>query len=145
MNILRVVQVIGETKDTLSIKRVKRIISNILSEPSLYPTMKRKSERTRKKELWDWYFKNKEVCLYYNSYGLDIDGFRNQDNYIPYRQFRIERDKDNFTSLNQIRINNKISVLRDKVIFSSFFGTLLGEKYVIPNIGKMLSDGGGGI
>ena len=142
MNILRVIQFIGEARETLDVKRNVSMVKSILAEPSLYQKFERKDYNTRKRELWKWYFHNKEVCRYYNSYGFDIKDFRNQEDYISYKQFRIERDRDNYQSISQIRLNNKISILRDKVLFSAYFGTLLGKKYVVPSIGKILPDGG---
>ena len=141
MNILHLMQDCVELRDTLNIRKVKREIDKVLNEPSLYPDMPRKSFKQRKKENWQWYLKNKEPCLFYNSYGFDIEGFRNQDDYLPYRQFRIERNREDLTSLHQAKYENKLCLLRDKVAFAAYFGTLLGEKYVVKSLGKVLADG----
>lgn len=141
MNILHIRQFFGEAKEAVDLIGAKRKIDGILSEDSLFPSMKRKSRAQRKKELWCWFRKNHEVCKYYNSYGFDIVDFRDQSDYIPYRQFRIERNKENFPSLNYVKFTNKIPILRDKITFSAFFGSLLGNQYVILSVGKILPDG----
>lgn len=141
MNLVHIMQNCVEIKDTLNLLKVREEINKVLNEPSLYSDMPRKSYKQRKKENWQWYFKNKEACVYYNSYGFDIEGFRNQDDYIPYRQFRIERFRENLRTFSQVKYDNKLCILRDKITFSAYFGTLLGEKYVVKSVGKIFSDG----
>ncbi len=130
-----------EFRLSIDIKRIKKEIDDVLNEPSMYPDMPRKSYKQRKKENWQWYFKNKEACKFYNSYGFDIEDFRNQDDYISYRQFRMERNKEIFKSLSQVEYDNKLCLLRDKVIFAAYFGTLLGENKTVKSVGKIFKDG----
>lgn len=127
-----------EIKATVNLLAVYKDIKGILAEESLWKGMKRKSYKQRKKELINWYIKHKEVCKYYNSYGFDIEGFRNQDDYLPYRTFRIERFLEDYPSSIY---NNKLCILRDKILFSAFFGEALGKRFIVPTVGKIESNG----
>ena len=132
------ITVVREMKLTLNFRKVKREISAVLNEEPLWKDLPRKSYRQRRKENIRWYLKHKEACIYYNSYGFDIVDFRDQEAYLPYRQFRIERYLEDYPkSIYQ----NKLCVLRDKVLFAAYFGDVLGEAYVVKTLGKLNEDG----
>ncbi|WP_295086884.1 sugar-transfer associated ATP-grasp domain-containing protein [Ruminococcus sp.] len=116
---------------TFNIPKAIREIRTVLNEEPLWKGMPRKNYKKRLVENIAWYIKNKEVCEFYNSYGFDIIGFRNQSDYLPYRKFRIERNMEDLPSKIYL---SKLCVLRDKVIFAAFFGSLLGENYIVPTL-----------
>ena len=102
--------------------RIKNIFSirKIINEKSYYPEKKRKSKLKRFKENFFWIIKNVEYNKYYNLYGFDIESNINQNDYIDYRTFKIQRDEKNGYSKQY----NYVSILIDKNIF---------EKYIIVN------------
>ena len=129
---------ITETKLTLNIPKIYREIKAVLDEEPLWKDMPRKSYVVRLFENILWYLRNKEACTYYNSNGFDIKHFRNKSEYMPYRQFRIERFLEDYP---KSLYNNKLCILRDKILFSAYFGDVLGKKYVIETKGKIESNG----
>lgn len=124
----KVAIILDEARLTFRIVNVIKEISCVLKEEQLWTGMPRKSYSQRMKENILWYLKNKEACIYYNSYGFDIVGFRNQDDYLPYKKFRIERKlEDDPVNIFQ----SKLCILRDKIVFSAFFSETLGQQYVV--------------
>ena len=60
-------------------------IKGIVDGHTYYPEKKRKSRLKRKKDNLIYLIKNREVNIYYNSYGLDIEGFHKENDYISHR------------------------------------------------------------
>lgn len=141
MNSIAFSQKYHEIKGPFRFRKIAKNIFRVMHEKSFYPLLERKSWRQRLVENISWYFKHGEACKYYNVYGFDIVGLRNQDDYLPYRDFMNQRERDNFRNLDQIKYDNKVTVLRDKIVFASYFGTMLGEQFVIPTIAKIYRDG----
>lgn len=105
----------------------------ILNDPSVYPDMPRKSRLRRMQDNLIWLLKNHEVNRYYNTYGLDIEGFRKPDDFMPYRKFAIQRDDSNLKLLtDSINSYNRICILRDKNIFAAFVSETVGKEYAVP-------------
>lgn len=127
-----------ELKLTLNIPKVIKEIKSVVNEPALWNNRPRKTKRKRVAENILWYLKNKEPCIYYNSYGFDIEGLRDKKEYLPYRRFRIERFYEDYPSSIY---DSKLSILRDKVLFAAFMGNVLGEKYVIKTAALLYADG----
>lgn len=127
-----------ELKAILNIRSNLRSINSLLKEDSLWKDMPRKSLNTRRMEIVKWFFKHKEICIYYNSYGFDIVGFRNQADYLPYRDFRIQRFYEDYP--HNI-YESKLCVLRDKILFSAFFSDILGDRYVVKTQAILYPDG----
>ena len=141
MDANKILRNIAEIRETLSFRKNFCIIKNVLKEPSLYTDKPRKSFIRRLYENLKWYIVNAEPCRYYNSYGFDIVDFRNQKEYIPYRRFRIQRNNENYQEDPFAPYKNQTLILRNKIIFASFFGQLLGSQYVIDNLGYIQTDG----
>ena len=57
---------------------------------------------------------------------------------MTYRQFRIERNLEDYPSS---LYNNNLCILRDKILFSAYFGEVLGKQYVIETKGKIEANG----
>ena len=86
-------------------KFVQRIWANkriniLVDEESYFPEMKRKSRKERIKDNKKWYKQYGYVNFCYNVYGLDIENFRNQDDYFE----RYINKKERF-SIHHKRIN----------------------------------------
>ena len=144
MDANKLLRSLAEIKETLNVPKNIKIIRDVLVEKSLYlsvlPRAKRKSLSRRTVENIWWYIRHLEPCRYYNSYGFDIVGLRKQKNYIPYRRFRIERNNENYEVSPFHPYKNQTIILRDKILFSSFFGQLLGPQYIIENLGYIEQD-----
>ncbi len=128
----------NEIKLTLNLPKIFKEIHNVLKEKQLWEGLKRKSRFRRFFENIWWYFRHGEACIYYNSYGFDIKKFRNKKTYLPYRRFRIERFYEDYP---KNLFDNKLCILRDKILFSAFFGEILGKKYVIDSVALINPDG----
>ena len=63
--------------------------------PSYFPELKQKSLKQREKENIDWARKYGEVNNFYTLYGFDIEGLRNQEEYIDYYSFMTSRNMAN--------------------------------------------------
>ncbi len=107
---------------------------NVINEPSLYSDMPRKTRGERIRDNLVWLLKNHEVNRYYNSYGLDIRGFRNADDFMPYRKFSIQRNDTNLKKSGGSDYNgyNRVCILRDKALFSAFIAETVGAQYAVP-------------
>lgn len=137
----KILRGISEIRETLDLKKNISIIKEVINEPSLYKEFPRKSKAKRIAENILWYIVNFEPCRYYNSYGFDVVGLRNQKEYMPYRKFRIERNNQNYYTSPYHVHENMTCVLRDKVLFSAYFGKVLGAKYVIKDYGIIKPNG----
>lgn len=115
-----------------NILRIARLINN----KTYYPEKERKSKWKRIAENILYLLKYHEVNIYYNSYGLDVKDFHDENNYIPYRKFVLNRDIGNqkikWTETGKY---NYIVLLRDKYVFSAYLASTLGKQYIPQNIG----------
>ena len=121
----------------LLIKIPKNIlrIHSVISKPSYYPEMPRKS----KTEMWwdnfKWIIKNKELSPFYTSYGLDVKGFRNLDDFLPTPAFwEAIREGNRKNIRSGYGSYNSLIMLRDKYVFSSYISGTIGREYVPETI-----------
>lgn len=138
MNQTRIVTALKELYLTLNLPKIIKEIRDVINEPAIWQDMPRKTKWKRIKENIVWYLVNKEACIYYNSYGFDIEGFREKKDYLSYRRFRIERFKEDFPSSIY---DSKLCILRDKVLFAAFMSNVLGDQYIIKTRGLIYADG----
>ena len=104
--------------------------------PTYYPEMERKSHAAR---VWDnicWTIKNMCINSYYTSYGLDIKNFHNPEDYMSFREFKLNREGAHYTYLDKYKFDSKI-LLRDKYIFSCYLSSAIGEQYLPKTIGQL--------
>ena len=87
--------------------------SRIADQDSCYPELNRKSRAERVRENRRWALKYGEVNQYYNVYGFDIKGFRDQSQHIDYYSFMESRNQLN--GLNNFW--SYVVLLRDKYLF----------------------------
>ena len=128
----------SEIKLSLNFPKIFSEIRTVLKEKQLWKNLPRKSYARRLFENVWWFFIHKEACIYYNSYGFDIKNFRNKRDYLSYRRFRIERNIEDYP---KNIYENKLFVLRNKIAFSIFFGTFLGDNKVVETLGLLDRDG----
>jgi len=140
MDYSKIGRMVYETRLTLSLRNVYRNICRIIRQDSFFPHLERKCVARRALDLILWYLRYKEINYYYHSYGFDIKGLRDQSSYLPYREFRIVRDNDNLASTSPYSYT-RVCILRDKVLFSSYFSKLLGAQYVPTDLGRLTPDG----
>lgn len=134
----KIIHKVNEFKLFINIPKVVREISSVLREEALWKNMPRKSYLQRLKENVLWFLKYKEPCIYYNSYGFDVVGYRDQDSYLPYRQFRIERNlEDDPANVYE----SKLCILRDKIVFAAFFADAVGDKFIVKTKARIDADG----
>ena len=119
-------------RDLFSIPSYLSNLKTVMEEPSVYPDMQRKSWGERLKDNVVWWLKYHDVNSNYNTYGLDVVGFRKADDFVPYRQFAITRDDHNFTNTGGVYSYNRVCVLRDKSVFAAFVSATVGKQYVVP-------------
>lgn len=111
-------------------------INQLIDKPSYYPEMPRKSRQEMWKDNFKWLCKDWELNTFYTSYGLDIKGFRNPDDYIPHRHFCKMRNAGNQKNLKTPTGKyNYLALLRDKYAFSAYLSSTIGEQYVVKSIG----------
>lgn len=106
---------------------------------SFFPELERKSRAVRVLDNLGWYFRNGEMNRYYNSYGFDIKGLRNQREYLARNRFRQQRNDLNLkvTAFGY----TLICLLRDKIAFSAYLSKCLGAQYVPADLGLTRRDG----
>lgn len=140
MDFLKYARTIYEWRKTFYLRGNWRTLKQNLQEDSFFPDLERKSRFCR---LWDnlwWYLRHGEINPYYNSYGFDVKGLRNQALYLPYRRFRIERNNGNLRTDDPYGYN-RVCVLRDKLLFSAYMAKALGPQYVPEDIGRLTGTG----
>lgn len=140
MDILRLYRSVFECRLVFYLRGHLATLRTNLREDSFFPERERKSYPVRLADNIRWYILHGEINPYYNSYGFDVKGLRDQRRYLAYRRFRIERNNGNL-ALSSAYGYNYICVLRDKVLFSSYMAGVLGARYVPENIGRLLPDG----
>ena len=116
----------------------EQLIQNIREE-SMFPELPRKSRVVRVLDNLRWYLRFGEMNRYYNSYGFDVKGLRDQREYLPRNLFRRERNNLN------LKVSafgwTRICILRDKSVFGAYMGKCLGQRYVPEDIGIIRPDG----
>ncbi len=135
---------------TFIARELKRIISlpwdivgieRMIRKPSYYPMLERKSIGEMRRDNLRWLWRNKELNIFYNSYGLDIMGLHNPGEYISHRTFCIMRDEGNQKQKHTITGHyNYIVLLRDKYVFSAYLASTIGAQYVVPTV-ALISNG----
>ena len=89
-------------------RKIKRIlalpintlrISKVISKPSYYPELPRKSRSEMWFDNFKWLIRYKELLPFYTSYGLDVKGFRNPDDFIATTDFPVPGPPDTITTL----------------------------------------------
>lgn len=121
------------SKKIKSISKVPAHISKITKGKSYYSNKQRKSNPRIYFDNLLWLIKNREINSFYNSWGLDIKGWRSSDDFLPKELFKSERDFGNSCKKEKLSYNY-IALLRDKYIFSSYLSYVIGEDTVIPTI-----------
>lgn len=127
-----IIMLARKTKEILTFPQNVMRINQIVGKPSYYPEMERKSRNEMWKDNFKWLCKHHELNIFYTSYGLDIRGFRNPDDFIPHREFCVLRDLGN--QKKKYTITGKytyIVLLRDKYIFSAYLSSAIGKQYVV--------------
>lgn len=116
-------------------------LKKVVEKTTYYPELKRKSKKQRWMDNFIWLCKNHELNRFYTSYGLDIEGLHDPDDFISYFDFMIMRNKGNQSNKCTISGSyNYIVLLRDKYAFSAYMESTIGSQYVVPNV-ALLSDG----
>lgn len=102
----------------------KMKIKEIVNGKTYYPEMKRKSKKERIKDNKKWYKEHKYVNLCYNVYGLDIENFRNQDEYFE----RYNNKKERFSRHHKRLYPQKYTIITsNKYLFYSYIENILPE------------------
>ncbi len=110
-------------------------IHRVISKPSYYPEMQRKSKREMWWDNFIWIIRNKELSPFYTSYGLDVKGFRNLDDFIPTPAFwEAIREGNRKNIRSGYGSYNSLILLRDKYVFSSYLSGTIGKQYVPETI-----------
>ena len=113
-------------------------IKNVINNKTYYPEKERKSKGKRIAENILCLLKYHEVNIYYNSYGLDVKDFHDENNYIPHRKFVLSREQGNQkVKCTETGKYNYIVLLRDKYVFAAYLASTLGKKYIPQNIGVL--------
>ena len=100
------------------------------------PEKKRKSRLKRKKDNLIYLIKHREVNIYYTSYGLDIEGFHKENDYISHRKFILKRDQGNSSVItSETGEYNYKTLLRDKYVFAAYLASTIGREYVPESVG----------
>ena len=126
-------------RDMIRMPRMFRTAFRFAKLPTYYPELERKGYAAR---VWDnikWTLKNKDVNGYYTSYGLDIKNFRNPDDFMAFREFKLNREGAFCLYPDQYRFDSRI-LLRDKYMFSCYLSSAIGEKYIPKTIGQIRDD-----
>ena len=123
-------------RDVVRMPLMIKAAFKIANLPTYYPEMERKGYPERVVDNIKWTFKNMDVNGYYTSYGLDIKNFRNPDDFMSFREFKLNREGAHYLYPEKYRFESKI-ILRDKYIFSCYLSSALGEKYIPETIGQI--------
>lgn len=129
------------TKDILLFPKRVVSISKVINKPTYYPEMERKTKREMWWDNFVWLCKNNEVNELYTSFGMDVKGFRELDDFIPHREFCVKRNLGNQREIQSITGDyNYIVLLRDKYLFASYLSSTIGEEYIVPTV-ALISQG----
>lgn len=107
-------------------------INKIISKPTYYPDMKRKSKGDMWRENFIWLLRHKELNPFYTSYGLDVKEFRDLNDFISRQEFCVMRNAGNQAQKYTISGHyNYIVLLRDKYVFYAYLASTIGEKHIV--------------
>lgn len=127
--------VIIRAKDVILFPKRVLTISKVINKPTYYPEKERKSKMEMWWENFVWLCKNREVNELYTSFGMDIKGFRDPDDYLPHRQFCITRNHGNQKDIQSITGDyNYIVLLRDKYLFANYLASTIGKESVVSTV-----------
>ncbi|MBQ2633774.1 MAG: hypothetical protein IJF88_04265 [Oscillospiraceae bacterium] len=113
-------------------------IGKLIKQPSYYPELTRKSNFQMWKDHVKWLLRYKEVNYLYTGYGLDIQGFRNPEDFISHRDFCRERDAGVKTKRAFYgKPYNEAVLVRDKYVFSAYIEATVGEDAIPETIGLL--------
>ena len=109
---------------------------SISEQKTYYPELERKNRLERIIDNMAWSIENLEPNMYYTSYGLDIKNFHNPKDYLPYREFKLSRERAHYSTVSGRHYDSKI-LLRDKYIFSCYLESALGAGVVPKTLGVL--------
>lgn len=113
-------------------------INEIISQPSYYPELERKTRKEMRRDLIDWLMKKKEVNYLYTGYGLDVKNFRNPDDFLPHNTFCSQRDAGvRVRSAFYGKPYNEVVLVRDKYVLASYLESTLGPDVIPKTIGLL--------
>lgn len=131
----RMSDIVRGAKNIVSFPKNVIGISKIICKPTYYPEMERKTKSEMWMDNFKWLCKNKELNRFYTSYGLDVKGLRNSDDFIAHREFCAMRNEGNQRRIQTITgCYNYIVLLRDKYAFSAYLASTIGRGSVVPTI-----------
>ena len=104
-----------------------------------YPEYQRKSYLARVLDNVKWACRHLEPNVYYTSYGLDVKGMHDPDDYLPYREFKLSREGALYAYPEKYRFSYQILV-RDKYIFAAYLSNALGEHTVPKTLAVINND-----
>ena len=106
----------------------KKLMEEIIHQPSFYPQKTRKSEKERRSDLLAWNEKYNEVNEYYNVWGGDLEG-ANLEDFLDHGIFRKQRYSINseFVCSGDMFPTNYTVVMRDKSLFEMWAAHILGD------------------
>lgn len=114
-------------------------INRIISKPSYYPDMPRKSRSEMWMDNFKWILRHQELMTFYTSYGMDVKGFRNLEDFIPTSVFWNYIRDGNRKGVDIVPGKhygkyNYLVLLRDKYVFSAHIAGTLGDQFVPKTI-----------
>lgn len=137
----RLAKFIRSTKDNILFPKRVANISKMISKPSYYPELERKSEKEMWKDNFKWLCKHKELNKYYISSGQDIKGLHNADDFLGLHEFIVKRNAGNQAEIHTISGHyNYIALLRDKYAFANYLMSVMGKESVVP-VKALVTDG----
>ena len=121
------------------IKRTRQAVSDVkhgIDETSYFPELTRKTPAQIRKEKIAWAKKYGEKNRFYNLYGFDVEGLRDQEQYIDNYSFMETRNKANGMG----NYWSYVALLRDKFLFYKYMksnGILVPEVFAVCIGGKL--------
>ena len=114
-------------------------INRIISKPSYYPDMPRKTRSEMWMDNFKWILRHQELMTFYTSYGMDVKGFRNLEDFIPTSVFWNYIRDGNRKGVDIVPGKhygkyNYLVLLRDKYVFSAHIAGTLGDQFVPKTI-----------
>jgi len=114
-------------------KRLIRI-NSVISKPSYYSEMERKTRAEMWLDNFKWLIKKGELNEFYISFGMDIKGFRDPKQYIARPEFMLWRNSGNQKMIQASTGSyNSIVLLRDKYVFAEYLASAIGKEYIVPS------------
>ena len=123
-------------RDLIRLPKLLRNSVKCANLPTYYPEMERKGYVSRLFDNIWWTIKHRSINSYYTSYGLDIKNFHNPDDYMSFREFKLQREGAHYLYPDKYKFDSTI-LLRDKYIFSCYLSAAIGEEYLPRTIGQI--------